>query len=338
MGKSRAHTVIRLADHAPGFDDPHQPRAAIFTASKLLDGTATSGGKQYERLGEGNDAYMNFVQDLTVDVGSGNPGAIGIDYLGNNIGAIRNVTLRAGSGSGAVGLSMIRKWPGPALIQNVRIHGFDTGIATAQTEYGLTFDHVEIDGQRTAGISNNQNVLALHDLTVRGAGPALVNKGEKGLIAIDGGRLASAKGAEEPASPIDNAGIVVARRLTLDGYPNGGPPGAAATGQHILRGRGEWSSSPLPAWSLRPADSPSPPPTPPEHWANAGRLGAVAEPDRDAAERARPRFCVGRSRRVPAAWRVLDIGAHRGAAHGASDRRHELDDPGAGQAAAEFLA
>src|SRR6185312_3076874 len=118
MGQSRAHTVIRLADHAPGFDDPHQPRAAIFTASKLLDGTATSGGKQYERLGEGNDAYMNFVQDLTVDVGSGNPGAIGIDYLGNNIGAVRNVTLRAGPGSGAVGLSMTRKWPGPALIQN----------------------------------------------------------------------------------------------------------------------------------------------------------------------------------------------------------------------------
>src|SRR6185312_7562577 len=75
----------------------------------------------------------------------------------------------------------------------------------------------------------------------------------------------------------------------------GGLPGAATTGQHILRGRGKWSSSPVPAWSLHPADSPSPPPTPPEHWANAGRFGAVAEPDRDAAEGLARAFASGAS-------------------------------------------
>src|SRR5262249_2533678 len=121
VGQSEAHTIIRLADKAAGYGDPGDPKAVVFTTSKQVDGTPTSGGKDYPRLGEGNDAYMNFVEDLTIDVGAGNPGAIGIDYLANNIGAVRNVTLTAATGSGAVGLSARRKWPGPALIQNLTV-------------------------------------------------------------------------------------------------------------------------------------------------------------------------------------------------------------------------
>ena len=89
------------------------------TTAKLLDGSPTSGGKDYTHKGEGNDAYENFVENLTIDVGAGNPGAIGIDYLANNIGAIRDVRVTAPPGSGAIGISMQRKWPGPALLQRV---------------------------------------------------------------------------------------------------------------------------------------------------------------------------------------------------------------------------
>ena len=106
---------------------------------------------------------MNFVEDLTIDVGAGNPGAIGIDYLANNIGAVRNVTLRTESAAARSALSMIRKWPGPALIQNLTVEGFDVGIAVAQTEYGLTFDHIRLAGQRAIALRNDQNVLAIRD-------------------------------------------------------------------------------------------------------------------------------------------------------------------------------
>ena len=117
----------------------------IFTTSKQLDGTPTSGGKDYPRLGEGNDAYMNFVEDLTVEIGSGNPGAIGIDYLANNIGAVRDVTLRAPADSGAIGLSMMRKWPGPALVQRVTIEGniFENCWTAAQTGVAIVLKLAE---------------------------------------------------------------------------------------------------------------------------------------------------------------------------------------------------
>jgi hypothetical protein len=206
IGESRAQTVIRLADHAPGYNDPANPKAVVFTTSKHIDGTPTSGGKDYPRLGEGNDAYMNFVEDLTIDVGAANPGAIGIDYLANNIGALRNVTVKAPSGSGAIGLSMTRKWPGPALIQNLTVEGFDTGISVAQTEYGLTFDHIHLNGQHTAALRNDQNALALHDLTVQGDAKAIVNSGDKGFVALQGGQI-----PVSPEAAIENAGVVIVR-------------------------------------------------------------------------------------------------------------------------------
>ena len=265
VGQSRAHTIIRLADHAPGFDDPGKPRAVVFTTSKQIDGTPTSGGKDYPGLGEGNDAYMNFVEDLTIEVGEGNSGAIGIDYLANNLGAIRNVRLTAPGGSGAVGLSMSRKWPGPALIRNLSIHGFDTGIATAQTEYGLTFDHIRLNGQRSAAIRNDQNALSIRDLEIAGPAPAIVNQGGKGFVAVDGGKLESAISA--------GTGMVVGRALHAP--DQGWKPVAAA------------------AWTPRPFDIAPPPELPPARWASAGRYGAAPDSPQAVTDGLRRAFASG---------------------------------------------
>ena len=273
-GQSMAGTVIRLEDNAPGFDDPRNPKAVIFTSSKLLDGAPTSGGKDYDTLGEGNDAYMNFVEDLTVDVGNGNPGAVGIDYLANNIGAIRDVTVRAPGNSGAVGIAMTRKWPGPALIQNVTIHGFDTGIAVAQTEYGLTLEHIRLEGQRGAAIRNDQNALSMQDLTVEGHAPAIVNTGPEGFIAIDGGHFHLTGNPGDIASAVQNAGIVVTRNLALDRSPQAGT--VHLTG--VLEGASRWRLTTEPAWLPQSADDPPPVRVPIAQWANVTHFGAIADP------------------------------------------------------------
>jgi hypothetical protein len=273
-GQSQAHTVIRLVDHAPGYGDAGQPRAVIFTTSKHLDGTPTSGGKDYPRLGEGNDAYMNFVEDLTVEIGSGNPGAIAIDYLANNIGAVRDVTLRAAADSGAIGLSMTRKWPGPALVRRVTIEGFATGIATAQTEYGLTFDHIRLFDQRTVGLHNDQNALAIRDIEIRGRGRPIVNAGNRGFLAIDGAVLDAANDAGEFAGAIDNAGIATLRDVKL--------AGGKAPLSGVLEGHGQWKPAAPPVWLPRAADNPPPPQIPPEQWGNATRFGAVGDGTQDA--------------------------------------------------------
>ncbi len=296
VGQSRNGTVIRLEDHAPGFDDQRHPRAVVFTTSKLLDGTPTSGGKNYPALGEGNDAYMNSVEDLTIDVGKNNPGAIGIDYLANNIGAVRDVTLKAPTGSGAIGLSIQRKWPGPALIENLLVEGFATGIAVAQTEYGLTFDHIRLRGQHGPALRNDQNVLSMHDLEITDPAPAIVNSGAKGFIAIDGGSIGLTTGAPKLASAVANAGFVVTRGLALARAGQEDVQGEKATMLNgILAAGGKWKTVAWPAWLPRLRDAPADPAIAPKNWANAAHFGAVPNPTHDSAEGLRRAFASGAS-------------------------------------------
>ena len=90
IGQNRDTTTIRIAPGAVGFNDPAAPRAAIVTASGLFVEQPYGGGKDYPGLGEGNEAFGNFVENLTVDTGT-HRGAVGIDYLGSNNGAVRDV-------------------------------------------------------------------------------------------------------------------------------------------------------------------------------------------------------------------------------------------------------
>ena len=148
IGESASDTMIKLADHAPGFGDATAPRGVIMTTAKLLDGTPTSGGKDYTNKGEGNDAYENFVENLTIDVGNGNPGAIGIDYLANNIGAIRDVRVTRAAGQRCHRHRHAAQVARSGVAAACRRHGFELGIAVANTEYGVTLDHVASSGQR----------------------------------------------------------------------------------------------------------------------------------------------------------------------------------------------
>ncbi len=279
IGQSETGTVLKLPDQAPGYGDPQRPQPVILTSSKLYRSGATEGGKDYPGRGEGNDAYMNFVENMTIDVGSGNPGAIAIDYLGNNSGAIRHVTLRAGAGSGAVGLSMTRKWPGPTLIQHLTIEGFATGIATAQTEYGLTFEHVNLSNQTDTAITNSQNALTFRNLSIDGPSGRIINVGDKAFLAIEGG---TAPGGSV-ADLIRNDGFVTLRDLSIGGTVQSG----------VLQGRSNWQAAPPPAGRTAWADPPPVPVVEAGQWVNVATYGATGDPAQDATQALRQAFASG---------------------------------------------
>ena len=131
IGQSDTGTVIRLKDQAPGFGDPGNPKAVLRTGSE------DPGNPD----GSGNQAFRHSIYHLTIDTGAGNPGAVGLDYLASNRGAVEDVTIRSGDGEGFCGLSMMRQWPGPALIKRVRIEGFQSGVMVQHYEYSMTFEH-----------------------------------------------------------------------------------------------------------------------------------------------------------------------------------------------------
>jgi hypothetical protein len=216
QGAGTNYTIIQLKDQAPGFNDPSAPKAVIFTASLLKSGQdPSSGGKNWTERGEGNQAFQNNVFGLTVNTGSGNPGAIGIDFLANNQGTIKNVTIRSADGNGITGLSLVRKWPGPILVQDVIIQGFNYGIDIGQNQYGVTLSHVALWQQKTAGIRNSENQVYIDDLQSRNAVPVIVDHSNSGLVVVIGG---SFTGGSAAVSAIESMASIYIRNISVSGY------------------------------------------------------------------------------------------------------------------------
>ncbi len=299
IGQSRQATMIKLANQAPGYQDAANPQAVIFTTSKLLDPRfLTGGGRDYTGKGEGNDAYANFVENLTVDVGDNNPGAIGIDYLANNHGAIRRVTVQAPASSGAIGISMQRKWPGPALLQDVQVNGFGTGIAVDQTEYSVTMERITLQAQRSYGLYNNHNMLSVRVLRTRDVPTPVVNAAEDGMIELLGADLSTTLPGF--TDPIVNKGSMNIRSLGMRGYGllMGIVPALASfiSGAYTLDGAYSGTkklSNSYQNWSLPMTDPPAPPNTAVNKWVSIAQYGAVADGYSSATAAIRQAFASG---------------------------------------------
>ncbi|MBD2605351.1 hypothetical protein H6G81_12590 [Scytonema hofmannii FACHB-248] len=211
QGQNRATTIIRLKDNAPGYNSTNNPKAVVYTASGLYVEQPNGGGKDYPAKGEGNEAFANYIEDLTIDTGN-NRGAIALDYLANNIGAVRNVTLQ---GRGLVGLDMTRKWIGPALIKNVFVQGFDSGIRIGSQVNGITLEHINLCNQKTVGLENLGNVVAIRNLSSSNSVPAVRNTNNTSLITLLDADL---RGSSDSVSAIENNSRMFARNVRSSGY------------------------------------------------------------------------------------------------------------------------
>lgn len=281
IGDGVGETTIALADHAAGYEDPSKPRAIVFTSSQLLDrGGPYGGGKDYPKLGEGNDAYENFVESLTIDAGAGNPGAIGIDYLANNLGAVRHVRLVGHAGSGATALLVTRKWIGPAILEDVDIDGFRQGIDIAGTEYGLTLDQVRLRGQIDFALRNSSNMLSAKDLQIQETGDCkgVVNKTLAGLIMLVHGHIVTTA-----PNALENRGTIVMRQSTFEGLaPALSAKHIAANTDGVLTAEATWkAASP---WSLPLLDAPAVTDPPAAEWVSVAAFGAKPDPTFDSTE------------------------------------------------------
>ncbi len=205
QGQSRAGTIFKLKDGV--FTDPENPQAVLVTASQNPNSPS----------GSGNQAFMNNLRNFTVDTGKGNPGAIGIRYHCNNAGQLVSILIRSGSPdkAGVTGLDMTRAWPGPCLIKNVAVDGFDVGIDINHFEYSVTLEHIALRDQKVAGIRNQQNVVSVRGLTSRNAVPAYLGEDESALVAL---MDAVCEGGASGSAAIQFKGGLIARNVKTSGY------------------------------------------------------------------------------------------------------------------------
>lgn len=198
QGQSASGVVIQLADELMGFQDPEAPRAVVRT----------------NEMGSA-DNFRNHIRNLTIDTGRSNPGAIALQYMSNNIGAVFDVTLRSGDGGGLIGLDMgYNALNGPLLIKRVTVEGFDVGIACRGSVNSQTLEHVTLAGQKVAGLVNRGQVLSVRGLRSRNSVPAVLNLGA-GVLTLMQSELTEGA-SDRPA--IDNQGVLFAREVRVEGY------------------------------------------------------------------------------------------------------------------------
>jgi len=276
IGASPQSTRLRLKDSAAGYGDASAPKAVIFTSSTLLSGLPTAGGKDYVGKGEGNDAYANYVENMTIDVGNGNPGAVAIDYLANNSGALRHLAIVGGASSGAIGISMDRKWPGPALLSDVSVTGFDVGISASYTEYGVTFDQIRLNGARSVALRNRGNSLSINDMAIDADVVGIQNLDAKGLVTAVNLRFT---GGGATAVAVENYGAMTLRQVQTVNRAQffGAPvlPGTQFEGVYQANTR---VRSATPSWALPVKAAPATVATDSTAgWVNVQAYGAVGD-------------------------------------------------------------
>lgn len=162
---------------------------------------------------------QNAFENLTVDSGNNNPGAIGLEFFANNSGAVRNVTIRSGDTEkrGYAGLSMVAPNNSCTLVQHVTITGFDYGIRMTHPCLNTVFEHIALTDQKRCGFELQHHNAAIRGLTSTNKVPAIRISGTATLALIDSTLVASDPATEAPA--IDFlAGDLFANHVQCSGY------------------------------------------------------------------------------------------------------------------------
>jgi hypothetical protein len=274
-GESREASTIRLKDGT--FTDAKNPKAIMWCGGF---GSA--------------DWFHNYVENLTFDVGAGNPGAVALQFYSNNSGAVRDCRFVAGAGSGHTGLDLAhRDMNGPLFVRNCEIIGFRRGIATARAVNGQVFEHIILRGQSEVGFANEGQAISIRGFQSESTVPALTTYGT--LCLLEAKLTGTGDAARKPAIVNFNGGRIFLRDVKTTGYARAlgdvsqTPDSAAA---YRLRGEDRpgslgpdiaeycshpaTSAFPSPAQSLRlpVKETPEVPRDDPKTWADVNDFGA----------------------------------------------------------------
>jgi hypothetical protein len=268
-GQERDATIIRLKDAT--FTDPEKPQAIM-----RCGGFASA------------DWFHNYVENLTFDVGRGNPGATAIQFYSNNTGAVRDCRFIAPEGSGAVGLDLAhRDMNGPLLVRDCEVAGFRRGVACARSVNSQAFERLRLRGQAQTGFTNEGQPVSIRGLMSENQVPALGTYGT--LLLIDSTLKGLDGAANSPALVNYNHGRIFLRDVRTSGYQRAladmqTPDFAAAwrvKGEDKPGSLGpeiaEYSSTPVTTAFPSPASSLSLPvkETPPAEWEDPSKWAVV---------------------------------------------------------------
>ena len=204
-GAGPDHSIIKLEDSSTGFDSAGSPKAIILSDNHNQ-----------------NAAFDQYILDIGVEIGTGNDGAVGIDFTGHNRARLARVNVDCDSTNGVAGIQVIQDYPGPLLLQDVEVDGCDIGVyfdGFARIA-GAALDGAILNGQGTAGIDCHDQVMSLANITSTNTVPAVRTDGC--ITALLHGSLTGGD-AGNPAVDINGTadwggGTTLLADVTISGY------------------------------------------------------------------------------------------------------------------------
>jgi hypothetical protein len=201
QGENRDSTIIKLQDNALEYQDVDNPQAVIWTGTRPAQ------------------RFRNAIRDLTINTGTGNPGAIGVQFIANNQGGIRNVAIISEDGQGQVGLDM--KYTdeiGPLYVEGLHIDGFDYGIQTYWQTASITFEDISLENQNVLGWENSGQAIFIRGLKSNNSVTVLKNVKDRpsSVTLVDANLVGTGDAYDRPA--ILNQKSMFLRNIQTTGY------------------------------------------------------------------------------------------------------------------------
>ncbi|WP_299249357.1 glycosyl hydrolase family 28-related protein [uncultured Aquimarina sp.] len=202
QGQSKNGTIIKLKDNAPGYQDKQNRKAVTWAGLGVAQ------------------RFRNSIRNLTINVGSGNPGAVATQFKASNQGGIFDVHFTSDDGGGRYGIDFAYSNEiGPLLVKNVEIDGFDIAVITNFNVNSITFENITIRDQKDFGFLIQQQVVTIRKLKSFNDVTAIrTNNQGSHTILIDSELNGTGNASNVPA--IFYGANLFARNVETSGYKN----------------------------------------------------------------------------------------------------------------------
>ncbi len=176
IGQSKDKTIIKLKDNCPGFEFGQQRAVVNFM--------------QGERS---NVAMSNYFENMTIDIGKGNPGAVGLVFFANNSGAVRNVKIKSSDEhyAGAVGFWLRNEIASACNVYDLTVEGFQYGIQVSTYLTNAHFENITLLYPQRYGIKIDNNSVQIIGLKAKANVPVLFTAGPMCQVTLANANLES---------------------------------------------------------------------------------------------------------------------------------------------------
>ncbi|MBQ7599321.1 MAG: hypothetical protein IJU57_01460 [Clostridia bacterium] len=202
MGEDRGRTVIKLQDNCPGFG-PGGERAVIC----------------YMNAEWSNMAMSNYLENITIDTGAGNPAAIGVIFDANNSGSIRHVTIRSSDPDhcGFAGVHVKHDFVSACNVRDLEVDGFEYGLKIEPVRNFASLEDIRLVNQQRAGICVRDTPVSIRQLKFTGDRPGLYINGVAANVVLTASEFTSTGDLYEAIRIV--RGCAMISDVTTKGFP-----------------------------------------------------------------------------------------------------------------------